>query len=90
MRFILRLWPTLGPDGLRDGAGVAEAVRVDRPDDKEVNGVGEESDDRVPLLLHMVCYRLPGAAHRLAAGGQKKRVGGDMSLSENISVIPAR
>lgn len=57
---------TLRPDGLGDRAGVAEAVGVDRSDDEEVNGVGEEPHHRVPLLLHVVGHRLPSAPHRLA------------------------
>lgn len=54
------------PDGLGDGAGVAEAVGVDGSDDEEVNGVGVKPHHRVPLLPHVVGHRLPGAAHRLA------------------------
>lgn len=65
---ILVMELTLCPDGLGDRAGVTEAVRVDRSDNKEVNCVGEEPDNRVSLLLHVVCYGLPGAAHWLAAG----------------------
>lgn len=54
--------PTLRPDGLGDRAGVAEAVRVERSNDEEVNRVREESEHRVPLLAHVVRHRLPGAA----------------------------
>lgn len=54
------------PDGLRDRAGVAEAIGVDRPDDEEVDGVGEQSHHRVPLVPHVVGHSLPSAAHRLA------------------------
>lgn len=54
---------TLRPDGLGDGAGVTQAVRVDRSDNKEIDSVGEESDDRVPLVPHVVRHRLPSAAH---------------------------
>lgn len=57
---------TLCPDRLRDRARVTEAIRVDGSDNKEVNGVGEESHNCVLLLLHMVRNRLPGAAHWLA------------------------
>lgn len=56
------------PDRLRDGAGVAQAVRVEGSDDEEVHGVGQEPHDGVPLMPHVVGHRLPGASHRLAAG----------------------
>lgn len=69
------MWLTLRPDRLGDRAGVTEAVRVDRPHDEKINGVGEEPDHRVPLVPYMVRHRLPGAAHRLAAErrGKKKK-----------------
>ena len=54
---------TLRSDRLRDWAGVTEAIGIDCTDNKQVNCVGEESDDGVFLLLYMVCYSLPGAAH---------------------------
>lgn len=54
---------TLRPDRLGDGTGVTQAVGVDRPDNEEIDGVGEESDDRVPLVPHVVRHRLPSAAH---------------------------
>lgn len=54
---------TLGPDGLGDRAGVAEAVGVDCSDNEEVNGVGEKPHHRVPLLLHVISHRLPSAPH---------------------------
>lgn len=61
------------PDGLGDGAGVAEAVGVDGSDDEEVNGVGVKPHYRVPLLPHVVGHRLPGAAHRLAVFQKQTR-----------------
>lgn len=57
---------TLRPDRLGDRAGVTEAVGVDRSDDEEVDGVGEEPHHRVLLLPHLVSHRLPSAPHRLA------------------------
>lgn len=59
---------TLRPDGLGDGAGVTQAVRVDRTDNKEIDSVGEESHHRVSLVPHVVRHRLPSAAHWLADG----------------------
>lgn len=53
---------TLGPDGLRDGAGVAQAVGVHGSHDEQVDGVGEEAGDGVCFYLHHVGYSLPGAA----------------------------
>ena len=53
---------TLCADGLRDGAGVAQPVRVDRPDDEQVHSVGEQPADGVLLLLHLLPHRLPRAA----------------------------
>lgn len=60
---VLALLLTLRPDRLGNGAGVTEAVRVDCSDNKKINSVGEESDDCVPLVLHMVRHCLPGTAH---------------------------
>jgi len=57
---------TLRADGLRDGAGVAQAVGVEGAHDEQVDGVGEQAGDGVRLHLHVVRHRLPGAAGRLA------------------------
>lgn len=69
-RFVTIMSLTLRPDRLRDRAGVAQAIRVDRSDNKKINGVGKESDHRMSLMPHVVRHRLPGAAHGLAEEGK--------------------
>lgn len=63
----------LRPDRLRDGAGVAQAVGVDRSDDEQVDGVGKKACDGVCFHLHHVCYSLPCAACWLTVWGLKGR-----------------
>ena len=58
---------TLCPNRLRHGAGVAQALGVDRSDHEEVDGVGPETLHRELGGLHVVRHRLPAVAHRLAA-----------------------
>jgi len=61
---------TLGAHGLRDAAGVAEPVGVDRPHQEEVDGVRDEAAHHVGLTFHVGGHRLPWATRRLAARGQ--------------------
>lgn len=53
---------TLRPHGLRDRAGVTQAVGVDSSHNKQVDSVGEEASDGVSLHLDHVSYSLPRAA----------------------------
>lgn len=62
---------TLGAHGLRGAAGVAEPVSVDRPDQEEVDGVGDKAAHRVAVTLHVSRHRLPRATRRLAVGRQE-------------------
>ena len=64
-------------DGVRDGAGVAEAVGVGGAHQEEVDGAGLQAFQQVALRLHMLHQRLPAAARRVAAGG-----GEDQGLGE--------
>lgn len=44
---------TLGSNGVRNWAGIAEAVRIHCSDHEEVNGPGLEGLQDVALCLHM-------------------------------------
>lgn len=63
---------TLCAHRLWDGAGVAQSIGINRSDNEEVNGVGEEAGHCVLFESHQVCYCLPCIACGLAAGRKKK------------------
>lgn len=64
--------PTLGSDGLRDGAGVTQAIGVYGSNDEQVHRIGKKPADCVCLHSDQVCYSLPGAAGWLAGTGQRQ------------------
>jgi len=68
-RSLLEGRPTLCLDGVRDGAGVAEAVGVGGAHQEQVDGAGLQAPQHEGVRLHVLRQRLPAAARRVAAGG---------------------
>ena len=58
---------TLGPDGVCDGAGVAQAVSVAGTDQEQVDGSGLEVVQHGAVLLDVVGQGHPAAARRVAS-----------------------
>lgn len=58
---------TLCFDRVADGAGVAQAVRIGRSHQEQVDGAGLQILQDEALGLHVIRERLPAATRRMAA-----------------------
>lgn len=60
-------------DRIWHGAGVTEALAVDRSDHEQVDGVGTETFDSKLCGFDVICDRLPAVTHRLTAVQEMKK-----------------